>query len=162
MGKAANLRSRWSGKNHHKLKQALRKPGTRIHYRTTWTKAQTKELEAIEQRKYNPPWCDRIESLVPTFFTNALSWAISIPISIALYLTLLQYWNFPKTEFPKLESYTVIQLANLREKPNNKSKIVCTISKGTIFKSEISPDWKPVKICGKTGYTHKSNLLKTS
>ena len=96
VGKAANLRSRWSGKGHHKLKQALRKPGIRIHYRKTWTKGRAKEIEAIEQRKHNPPWNDRIEPLSPSLFSKLMGWLISIPISIALYLILLSYWQTPK------------------------------------------------------------------
>ena len=156
IGKADNLRSRWSGKGHHHLERAMKKPGIRIHYRTTWTKGQARELEAIEQQKYNPPWNDRVESLsiFSGFIREVVGWFISIPISIALYWGLLQYWETQQ----KVNCFKTVQVANLREKPTVRSKTICKIEKGMILKTQDSSEWRSVRACGTVGYVNKSNL----
>lgn len=153
VGKAANLRSRWSGAGHHQLNAARKQIGVRIHYRVTWSQDRARELEAIEQRKYNPPWNDRIEPLFTSYFSNFINWIFCMALSIALYWGLSQYGN---------TSYTVNQLANFRERPTTQSKVICTIKKGTILDGQGLFDWKEFKACGTIGYLHDSNLLRNS
>jgi hypothetical protein len=158
IGKAANLRSRWSGKKHHKLKQAKRF-GVQIHYKTTWSKSEAKDLEAIYQQRFKPPWNDRIESIsfFRRFMRSIIGWMISIPISIALYYLLLiilaQFKNTPK--------FQVTESTNFRSHPNG--KVICEVKAGTIVQSNLNPEkakWLKTHLCNRDGVIHLSRLRR--
>jgi len=84
-----NMRSRWRGKNHHKLNECLDHGNIRLYYRVLRSETAAERREAHDIRRFNPPWNGRVEKTPHNIFADISElavdafWAIVLGASVA-------------------------------------------------------------------------------